>query len=127
MWYCFKINKLRPERDYWYELRDNTFWMEARKNRLSIYDPGKIIININFVIYIFILINIYLIIVIDSKSYFLNNLKDFYYDQKLHYNKYKNDDFRNSKEYNYLVNHLNTDNEDDDKFIQHLNNDYYKT
>ncbi|ORX81048.1 hypothetical protein BCR32DRAFT_293494 [Anaeromyces robustus] len=62
-----KWDEIRPERDYWYELRDNTFWMEAQKNRFSVIDPEK-------------------------RLYFLNILKDFCKSQQLHYNKYKDKD-----------------------------------
>ncbi|ORX50262.1 hypothetical protein BCR36DRAFT_412293 [Piromyces finnis] len=60
-----KWNEIRSEQDYWYELKDNTFWIEARRNRQNAKDPG-------------------------AREYFINKIKEFYYDQKLHYNKYKN-------------------------------------
>jgi len=53
--------------------------MEARRNRLSAYDP-------------------------DVRSYFIDNAKEFYEDQKHHYNKYKNsEDFKNSDEYREFI------------------------
>ncbi|KAL6625000.1 hypothetical protein LY90DRAFT_665425 [Neocallimastix californiae] len=96
-----KWKKIRPERDYWYELRDNTFWMEARRNRLTAYNP-------------------------EIRSYFLKNLENFYQDQKSHFDKYKNNDFKDTKEYAYLKKHFKENNKEDNQFIQQINNNFYK-